>query len=203
MLGEAPDGCATGRGQSGPCLTDTAREAAPGAPFAIEPLRHGPKRMPWRLAARLARWRHAHLRGLRRGPPMVDPQARRKRPPVATWSQSAQENVNREVPSSRAAAGRDRRRIMGRLRRQIGFPVERRAIRKFWRPVDRERRSHDTCPLRKARRTRKSKALPPGRKGSGVRRLPCASGRASTLPARPRAVGPAHSRLECKQPGHR
>src|SRR5262245_7062383 len=49
----------------------------------------------------------------------------------------------------------------------------------------------------------KRKALPLARKGSGYRRMPRAIGRASTLPAGPPAVGPAHSReINERRRGH-
>src|SRR4029077_13754361 len=51
-----------------------------------------------------------------------------------------------------------------------------------------------THPFVRGAATRKTKALPPQRKGSGSRRMLRAIGRASTLPAGPVAVGPAHSR---------
>src|SRR5436190_14303610 len=64
-----------------------------------------------------------------------------------------------------------------------------------WRPVF--RKGH--AQIEEARRARKRKALPRGRKGSGSWRLPRAIGRASTLPAGDRAVGPVHSRARSEQ----
>src|SRR5258706_893190 len=58
---------------------------------------------------------------------------------------------------------------------------------------------HDTSVRERVRRTRKTKALPLGRKGSGFWRLPRAIGRASTLPAGSQAVGPGHSRAMKEQ----
>ena len=57
-----------GRGQGGPCLTDTALAAAPDAVVrGCCRLRQGPNAAPAIVAARLIRWRHASPRVTRPG----------------------------------------------------------------------------------------------------------------------------------------